>query len=535
MLMTGPQVTIIVKNRGKHMAVSCRRGQSILDALTGSNVHIDFPCAGKSTCGKCRIRVLEGDIAVSREDNSFFSRDELESGYRLACTAYPATDCTIELDIDKNQDYYIVTDADIPENLTYDKRDDSKNRLMETDMPEMKLGIGIDIGTTTIAMQLIDKVTGGVVDTYSALNSQRKYGADVISRIERANRGQGDELRQSIINDLKTGLGRWLSRKHSPDIGQIAIAGNTAMIHLLMGYSCSTLGVYPYTPVNIKTIYTTYAELLKDSEWNIPVVVFPGISAFIGGDIAAGMLACGFAGDERVKILIDLGTNGEMVIGNNKKILAASAAAGPAFEGGNITFGTGSIPGAICRVSIEDGKCRVKTINGKPPAGICGTGVIEAVAELLKAGFIDGTGLLGDDCFENGYPLVENGESGKIVLTQKDIREIQLAKAAIRAGLEVLLKRYGAAYGDIDTVYLAGGFGFEMDADKAMAIGLLPKEFKGRVRAVGNTALNGTVRYICDKNAEAQVALILEVTQEISLSNDEDFNGLYVKYMNFID
>ena len=567
--MSVPQVNIIVKYNDKQLTIPCKKQQSILDALTENHIFISAVCAGRGTCGKCRIKVLEGEIAISREDELFFSKTELEEGYRLSCTAYPGTDCTISYDINEERDFYIVTDSDIRINNINDRKDkvekedkdkkekkekkeekeekgldvsctgyktrnpDFDKKYMSTDISEKKFGIGIDIGTTTIAMQLTDLENGEIIDTFSTINKQRSYGADVISRIESSNKGKKEELRQCIVKDLTEGIGRWINPDTALQIEHIVIAGNTTMIHLLMVYSCETLGVYPFTPVNIKTIYTTYDKLLEDSTWNIPIVIFPGISAFVGGDIVAGLLTCNFADDKKLKLLIDLGTNGEMAIGNSRKIIAASTAAGPVFEGGNITFGTGSIPGAICNVNITEGECHVKTIAGKPPIGICGTGVIEAVCELFKEGIIDETGLLREEYFEDGYPLVYSNSSDKLVFTQKDIREIQLAKSAIRAGVEILLRRYGVSYEDIDTVYLAGGFGYKVDVRKAMKIGLLPKEFDGKVQAVGNSSLSGTVRYICDKDAIKHIAHILDTSHEINLSNDMDFNELYVKHMYF--
>ena len=231
--------------------------------------------------------------------------------------------------------------------------------------------------------------------------------------------------------------------------------------------------------------------------------------------------------------MIDLGTNGEMGIGNRNKILVTSTAAGPAFEGGNITWGTGSIQGAICNVDLKDNQLNIRTIGDTEPVGICGTGVIETAAELVKAKLIDETGLMAEEYFEDGYPLAKTAKGELIVFTQKDIRELQLAKSAIRAGVETLILRYGVNYNQIDKVYLAGGFGFKMDMEKAVAIGLLPEELRGKMEAVGNSSLGGAVKYLTEETSRAFLEHIVMVSSEIDLANDITFNDFYMKYMFF--
>jgi uncharacterized 2Fe-2S/4Fe-4S cluster protein (DUF4445 family) len=210
-----------------------------------------------------------------------------------------------------------------------------------------------------------------------------------------------------------------------------------------MGYDCKSLGEYPFTPVNIDLIEGTYKEILADDYLQASVRIVPGISTFVGGDITAGLFSCNVDQQEEYSLLIDLGTNGEMALGNKDKIIVTSTAAGPAFEGGNIEWGVGSLEGAIAGVKIVDGKAEVRTIGDKAPIGICGTGGIETVAELIKAELVDETGCLDDDYFDEGYPLAETENGEEIVFTQQDVREVQLAKAAVRAGIETLFLRYG--------------------------------------------------------------------------------------------
>lgn len=391
------------------------------------------------------------------------------------------------------------------------------------DCGQKKYGIAIDIGTTTLAMQLVDMNTKEICGTYSALNSQRLYGADVLRRINAANRGKADQLQEMICDDLRKGIQVLLTEQQgNGQLSRISIACNTTMVHLLMHLSCETLGVYPFTPI-------TLSRLEPDAE--IPTSILPGISTFIGGDIVGGLMACGFDQATENSLIIDLGTNGEMVIGNQFELLCTSTAAGPAFEGGNISCGTGGIPGAICAVTIHGKQCEIQTIGDEPAVGICGAGLVEAVSELFKAGIIDETGCYIDEYFEEGYPLGTTPSGKAIRLTQQDIREFQMAKAAIRAGMELLLARYDISDHEIKHVYLAGGLGQYMNIEKAVKVGLFPKGLQDKIVAVGNTSLQGAFLDLTEPEAQAREAALIAVAEDFPLSMDDDFNELYMKYM----
>ena len=220
-------------------------------------------------------------------------------------------------------------------------------------------------------------------------------------------------------------------------------------------------------------------------------------------------------------------------MGNKDRILVTSTAAGPAFEGGNITWGTGSIPGAICSVKLEGTDVQVKTIRDQAPEGICGTGVVEITAELVREEIVSDSGVLDDEFFERGFPLAKTPDGKEIVFTQKDVREIQLAKAAVRAGVETLLVRYGIEKKDVAKVYIAGGFGYKLNTEKAIAIGMLPEEFWGRIEAVGNSSLAGAAKYLNDPEGEKTVRGLVEISEEVNLSSDKDFNEFYMDAMFF--
>lgn len=383
--------------------------------------------------------------------------------------------------------------------------------------------ICIDIGTTTLAFSMIKK--NGQDVEYTAMNMQRRFGADVISRIEAANRGRGSELREIIIFQIINGV-KTLIEKCAEEPEIIVISGNTVMTHLLMGYPCNSLGEYPFKPYSADTVVTSFDKLTNNKMLDIPVTVIGGISAFVGGDIVSGLYMCDFDLSDNINLFIDLGTNGEMAVGGKDKIFVTSTAAGPAFEGGKISCGTGSIDGAICSVDIKSKT--IKTINDKEACGICGTGIIETVAGLWENGLIDETGLLNKKYFDKGYPVTDN-----IMFTQQDIREIQTAKSAIRSGIEMLIKKIGKNYNQIEKVYLAGGFGYRLTPEKACSIGLIPKELLGKIEAVGNSSLGGAVKYAYSADGEKRVKNIQSISEEFSLAQDEYFNELYLKYMYF--
>ena len=516
------EVLVIILGRGAPVSFAYNGNLNLMEAMIHQGTYISASCGGRGTCGKCRVQVMEGSLAITSDDKEILSELELQQGYRLSCKAYPRENCTVRLVAGDEADFDVVSV----------KSHVSSERHIGM---EEYYSIAVDIGTTTIAISMIGIASGNILKTHTAINKQRAYGADVISRIKASTEGKMAVLQQCIRKDLLEGImGVIKEAEVSKEcVQRIAIAGNTTMGHLLLGFSCETLGNYPFTPGNIGTIELSFVEVFETEDLKVPVVLLPGISAFVGGDIVAGLFDCSFDRMDQPCMLIDLGTNGEMAIGNKDRILVTSTAAGPAFEGGNITCGVGSVAGAICNVTVEREEVKYHTIGNKPPVGICGTGVIELTSELINQGIVDDTGLLCEKYFEEGYPLANDSEGMAITLTQKDIREIQLAKSAVRAGVEILIRRYGITYEDISTVYLAGGFGYKLNIEKAVHIGLLPQELSGKIRAIGNSALSGAIRYLMEGSTSERMNHIIKVSSEIPLSMDQDFNGLYIENMNF--
>lgn len=380
----------------------------------------------------------------------------------------------------------------------------------------------IDIGTTTVAFELIaDK---GTLKTYKTLNPQRRFGLDVLSRIEASNRGRSDELSSLIRYTLANGYNE-VTREFG-DTKKVVIAGNTTMVHLLMNRSCKGLGEYPFKSDCMGTVKTTLDRLCNSTFAPVETVIYGGISPFVGGDIVSGLYMCDFDKSKKVNMFIDIGTNGEMAIGNSDGILVTSTAAGPAFEGGRISCGVGSIDGAVCGVDLKSGT--LKTVGGKPPAGLCGTGIIELLSELLDAGIVDNTGLLSEEYFASGYKLSEG-----IVFTQEDIRQVQMAKSAMKVGIETLAREYGAELKDIDTFYLAGGFAYGLSVEKACRIGLLPSEVLGKTKILGNSSLGGCAKYCSQSDGDSRINSMKSIAREFSLAETDGFEEEYIKNMNF--
>ncbi len=528
-----PDIPVKIIDGEKTYSLMVKDRESILDVLIAREAAISAVCGGTGRCGKCKIKVINGYLPVTTADTGYFTEEELQSGMRLACKAYPLEPIQIALQF--KEESVFQTLADYKQEAPKESLPGHQQRQRPGGGAEGKLGIAVDIGTTTIAVQLLDMVSEVKLATYTSVNHQRSHGADVISRIMASTRGKKEVLRRLIQQDLADGIHHVVMQANAlpEQVSEVVLAGNTTMIHLLMGYDCKGLGEFPFTPVNIEQITGRYKNIIGDDFLYATVHILPGISTFVGGDIVAGLYTCGFDAKEEYSLLIDLGTNGEIALGNKDKIIVTSTAAGPAFEGGNITFGVGSIEGAISGVVIDEEGAHIRTIAEKEPVGICGTGVIEAVAELIKAELVDETGCLNDDYFDDGYPLAKTKEGIEIVLTQQDIREIQLAKAAIRAGVETLFLRYGISKEEIAHVYLAGGFGYRLDCRKAIEIGMIPQDFAEKIEAVGNSSLGGAVKFLLSEKLRERVRRIGETAEEINLAADKDFNQFYMDAMYF--
>ena len=402
-----------------------------------------------------------------------------------------------------------------------------------TEEAAMFYGIGIDLGTTTIALSLVDLTTGKVRKTTTLLNSQRQYGADVITRIQKGAEGLLTELQSCVREDISRGI-KELCAAESMAVVRIVIAGNTTMLHLLLGLRADALGLFPFQPVSTELVELSSAELFGISGLDCDVILLPAIGAFVGADIVAGMMYCEVEKSTEKALFVDVGTNGEMAIGGKGRIVCTSTAAGPAFEGANITWGTGSVAGAIAHVDIRNGELAFQTIGDAPPVGICGSAVLDIAAVCLREGLMDYTGLFtSEDLRNNGLRITQTRTGEWIRFTQKDVREFQLAKAAIRSGLELLVREAGCRWEEIGRVRLAGGFGARIDVANAVAVGLFPAELQDRIQPVGNAALGGTVNYLLSRQRREAVDALVRSSRVIDLSQQPNFNDLFLAHLQF--
>ena len=550
--------TVTVFTSDKRIELECEYGSRLTDVLAKNNIYVSNPCGGRGTCGKCLVKVIEGNAEISSSDIELVDDSMLSEGYRLGCKVYVEDNMIIEVVGDGTNNATTIGDKEeysIVNSWKTGNDTCKSNARSETKLHaglESGYGIAVDIGTTTIAMCLVALEDGEIIDNYSALNNQRIYGSDVISRIDASNSGKSDELRRIIVEDINEGIRKLISSQvgdnkssnsnvdstKENNVKVIVIVGNTTMLHLLRGYSTDGLGKYPFTPVSLEKEEGVSCDILPGcTVTNAKCIILPGISAFVGSDIVSGLYACDFHKKEKVSLFVDLGTNGELAIGNKDRILVASTAAGPVFEGGNISCGTGSVKGAICSTTISKNifgnKVDYKTVMDGLPVGICGTGVIEIVAEMLKSGIIDDGGLMDEKYDEEGLVIAAIPGRNVVSFTQKDVREVQLAKGAIRAGIELLIKEYGITMDDIDSLYIAGGFGYYLDINKAAIIGMIPKELIGRTHSVGNTALMGAVKYIEETEEDILADKLAIISKEVVLANLDEFNDLYMECMMF--
>jgi uncharacterized 2Fe-2S/4Fe-4S cluster protein (DUF4445 family) len=477
------------------MSVEVPHGALLSSTL--SQFGLEFPCGGTAQCGGCRIRVLGGSLPVTETDVSIFSSVELAEGWRLACQARAEKPLVLECG---QWQMDVLTD---------------NTRL--SGAGKSGLGIAVDLGTTTIAAQLIDLASGSVLAVQTDLNPQASFGADVMHRIQAALAGNDLTtmvrfvLRQMIAN---------LAAGRAQEITEVVLVGNTVMHHLFSGLNVESLSHVPF-----ESPYPgTQNFLPEDLGWRLPAkcrIRFERcLGGFVGSDILAGILAVGLFRSEHFSALVDLGTNGEIAIGNRNGIVCASTAAGPAFEAASIRMGMRAAMGAISRVSFDRGEMCATVVGNVPPRGICGSGLVDAVAVGLETGKILASGRI-----ENRTKIFPVKDP--VVLFQSDIRELQLAKGAIASGFRLILQHLHMNAGDLRSIYLAGAFGNYVQIDSAIGIGLIeaPRRI---IQPAGNTALRGAKMLLLRSEEPA-----LPRIDHISLAADPGFQDEYANCMSF--
>lgn len=511
---------------------------SFLSTLQNNKIYIDAPCNGNGKCGKCKA-VIRGEVSpVTEVETKILTEQELNNGVRLACKTYPLGESSIS--IINNDSMGVKSSGKMEEKYNL-------SPIVDVTEREKAYGLAVDIGTTTVASYFYDLKTGGKIKTVSGLNEQRSFGADVISRMNTCITDQNGLalLQKTIVAELNNFIAKFEQDGYdSQDIVDVTIAANTVMLHMFAGLSPNGIAVAPFTPTSLFGFNVKASEVGQGLNVNKEANVYLSdcISGYVGGDITAGMLSSSIYDNKSNVIYIDIGTNGEMAVGNDDGFVCCATAAGPAFEGAHIKHGVGGISGAISKVYVEDGDIKFETINNVPPVGICGSGLIDAIATMIKLGVIDETGRIDEDeipenlmyrYFEDDEPEFYIDMQSKISITQKDVREIQLAKAAILAGIKTMLNSKNLEFSDIDQLVLAGGFGSFINKDSACEIGLLPKELIDRIDVVGNAAGMGAIVLLLSKDSRDIVKTIFNKTEYYELSGDSFFQDQYIEEMMF--
>ncbi len=512
-------VSVIQGNRRVELSVPA--GMRLSDLLRDNGFAIPLPCGGTGRCGKCRVSMTDS------------------SGTRtvLSCQTLLTEDCTVTLPEAAGGGIIEGTgEAAVPTRAA----DCSAGTRLG---PDARYGAAIDLGTTTVVVSLYELNSRRCLASLGDWNSQAPYGADVISRIDHTMRNADGlaVLQSAICRQLDTML-RTLCRHAGVDraaVERITLAGNTVMQHIAAGLDPKSIAAAPFLPLH----YFDPVETIVLPELGV-VELMPCLAGYVGGDILAGLLACETDRAEGLTLFLDIGTNGEIVLGSRDGLVSCAVATGPAFEGAEIRCGMSSVPGAIRHITVEGEFLKPDVIGGGKPLGICGSGMIDLLAVLLDLGILDESGRLlgpdeaettpwwlGEDEDENGIVFLTPDRS--VFLTAADVRRLQLAKAAVAAGIEILLAHEGKTPADIQCMQIAGGFGKSLNVANAVRIGMLPPGMEEKAVAVGNTSLSGAARLLCEPQLAERLSAIRSACRYIELSGSPEFSTAYIDHMFF--
>lgn len=595
-------------------------GTSLKKAMDLAELDVDFPCGGRGRCGKCRVQIQRGAVPPSDSDFNHLDEEEIEAGYRLACTIIVEEDLVVKIPLEGTEGHKILVDAaeremelkphlskiyrevsrpsiedqkpdwDRLRNALNDGKSERNYRISYSalqavpgvlrekkfactaviagnevvgleagDTTEKLLGVAFDIGTTTVVGYLMDLRTGKQLAVASAMNPQTKYGADVISRITYVSQEADglQKLQETIVEAMNKLIGKAVQEAGCvrDDVYAISVVGNSCMHHLFLGLDPKHIALAPYVPVTgLPQEVDTKALGIRINPAG-KAYVLPNIAGFVGADTVSVILATEMDQSSEIKLAIDIGTNGEIALGTRDRMLACSAAAGPAFEGAQISCGMRGTVGAIDSVSLGD-DITYTTIGGEKPQGICGSGLIDVIAVMLAAGVLDNRGKIlsadeaaGTKAERFAHRLVKHDEFNCLLLakpeetahgkplfiTQKDVREFQLAKGAIAAGVNILIKEFGIEPEDITEVVLAGAFGNYLDKHSACAVGLIPTPLEDRVNPVGNAAGTGAKIALLSAREYRRAAYITDFVEYVELSASPNFTEIFSKALYFSD
>lgn len=502
-----------------------QQGETVLETLRREGVSLASPCGGAGTCGKCRV-------ALRRPDGTI---EEV-----LACQepAMPGMEALLPKDVSEDGDVMdvVLQGSQVVEAWVADEADG--------------FGLAIDVGTTTLACRLLDLHTGNVLASSGLANPQRGFGADVISRITAVGAGHLDALQTAVNEGIVQLVHDMLEQAgvSADKVNRVSLAGNTVMEHLACGIDPTPIGSAPFTPPMLFGEDQPLQALANLGCGVQEAFFLPCVAGYVGGDITADILSLGMTRSDKPHLLADLGTNGEMALSGPSGFICCATAAGPVFEGANITFGMPAYPGAISKVAVEDGTLHIETINGEPAKGICGSGLIDVLALLLDAGIVEESGLMLEaDEVEGKLPYglalrLEEYDGAPafwvaphIAVTQRDVRNVQLAKAAITAGIGTLVQESGLSMSDIARFDIAGGLGQKLNLRNAARVGLFPEELLGVARSVGNAAVEGAACALISSAAREASVDIAQHATYLELSTSSAFNERYLEAMEFPD
>ena len=570
-----------VKFVREDIEIEVEDGMSVLEAEIRAGLRPDAPCGGLGKCGKClvkingevvkacQVRISEGEPCVVETLDRAGSEKILTDGFNREVVFEPGLRMAqVELEKarpgEKRSDWQRLLDelaemdSDVePERMEVDlklagevygmRRDSddwyviySGRRILEMRKEAGRRCLAaFDIGTTTIAGYLLDGEDGRTLAVESRMNPQAQYGADVIMRANYALEHGTDVLSRCIrevVNEMLGVLAGYagISRE---DIFQVCIVGNTCMHHLFLGISPASLVHAPYTPAVSERLVLNAGDYGLDVQRKAELIMLPDIAGYVGADTCGCLLALRQDLKDEISLMIDIGTNGEMVLGNRDRLVTCSTAAGPAFEGAKIECGMRGATGAVDHVKYENGKWDYTTVGNQPVVGLCGSGLIDLVAGLLDAGMLDENGALSSGQEKQGVfmlvPPEQAGNERGVYLTQKDIGEVQLAKAAIAAGIQMLMKRLGITEEEICSVYIAGAFGNYMDPVSAGKIGLLPAALVKKVEPVGNAAGEGAKIALVNEREMLEMDELVGKIDFVELAASGDFQDYFIDELGF--
>jgi uncharacterized 2Fe-2S/4Fe-4S cluster protein (DUF4445 family) len=559
---------ILITESGQ--SVHCEPGQSLLDILVRAGFAPPSPCGGTGACGKCLVTVLSGAAgAPSLQERGFFTPEQLASGLRLACMVFPEQDLGLSVQSERKS-AAILSRGHLPSfplqpayrkeiestpagdvtavyemgRLTTREKGDSSKRLY---------GLAVDIGTTTVVVALADLLTGKELAAASIINPQKQFGFDVLSRlgfIMEEPKKRIPVVRKAIVDCLNALAGELISGAgvDAGDVWNITVAANTSMLHMFLGVDPSSLGLAPYTPVFTSAQRLLARQAMLHAAPEASLYCLPSVSAFIGADIVAGAIVAGLHEVADTVLFLDIGTNGEMILAHKGELIACSCAAGPALEGMNISCGMRAAAGAIEDVAATENGFSVQTIDDAAPVGICGSGILGAITALLKKGLVLPRGAIvkeetladGDPrrkhlCRKEEKPAIRltDGPEDDIFITQKDIRQVQLAKGALLSGILSLLDECGLAPRDIDRVLIAGQFGAHLPAASLTGCGIIPASLEGKIAYLGNTSKSGALAALLSLPKREEMEGLAARIRYLELSRLQGYDRLFASCLDF--